>query len=198
MQSKLLRFLQEHEIKRVGGTESIKVDVRVIAATNQPLEPLVRSGKFREDLFDRLNVIMITLPPLRERKEDIPLLASHFLQKFSEENRKSISHISPEALEILLQYSWPGNVRELEHTVERAVIFSTHPIILPEDLPGKMCEEMKDSEIPMPEKQLSLKELEKNYVLKVLRETRGNKKKASEILGIDRATLYRILEKEDV
>jgi transcriptional regulator with PAS, ATPase and Fis domain len=198
MQSKLLRFLQEHEIKRVGGTESIKVDVRVIAATNQPLEPLVRSGKFREDLFDRLNVIIITLPPLRERNEDIPLLASHFLQKFSEENHKTISHISPEAIEILLQYSWPGNVRELEHTIERAVIFSTQPIILPEDLPRKMSEEMKGSEIPMPGKPLSLKELERKYILKVLQENRGNKKKASEILGIDRATLYRILEKEDV
>jgi DNA-binding NtrC family response regulator len=198
MQSKLLRFLQEHEIKRVGGTESIKVDVRVIAATNQPLEPLVKSGKFREDLFDRLNVITITLPPLRERNEDVPLLASHFLQKFSEENHKTISHISPEALEILHQYSWPGNVRELEHTIERAVIFSTHPIILPEDLPKKMSEEIKGSEIPMHEKPLSLKELEKKYILKVLQETRGNKKKASEILGIDRATLYRILEKDDV
>ena len=198
MQSKLLRFLQEHEIKRVGGTESIKVDVRVIAATNQPLEPLVGSGKFREDLFDRLNVIIITLPPLRERNEDIPLLASHFLQKFSEENHKTISHISPEAIEILLQYSWPGNVRELEHTIERAVIFSTQPIILPEDLPRKMSEEMKGSEIPMPGKPLSLKELERKYILKVLEENRGNKKKASEILGIDRATLYRILEKEDV
>jgi DNA-binding NtrC family response regulator len=196
MQSKLLRFLQEHEIKRVGGTETTKVDVRVIAATNQPLEPLVRSGKFREDLFDRLNVIMITLPPLRERKEDVPLLASHFLQKFSEENHKSISHISPEALEILLQYSWPGNVRELQHTIERAVIFSTQPIILPEDLPRKMSEEVKGLEIPIPEKTLPLKELEKRYVLKVLQEAGGNKKKASEILGIDRATLYRILEKE--
>ena len=198
MQSKLLRFLQEHEIKRVGGTESIKVDVRVIAATNQPLEPLVKSGKFREDLFDRLNVVTITLPPLRERKEDIPLLANHFLQKFSEENHKNISHISPEALGILTQYSWPGNVRELEHTIERAVIFSIHPIILPEDLPTKMFEEIKGPEILIPEKLLSLRELEKRYVLKVLEETGGNKKKASEILGIDRTTLYRILEKESV
>ena len=198
MQSKLLRFLQEYEIKRVGGTESIKVDVRVIAATNQSLEPLVKSGKFREDLFDRLNVVTITLPPLRERKEDIPLLANHFLQKFSEENHKNISHISPEALGILTQYSWPGNVRELEHTIERAVIFSIHPIILPEDLPIKMFEEIKGPEILIPEKLLSLRELEKRYVLKVLEETGGNKKKASEILGIDRTTLYRILEKESV
>jgi len=196
MQTKLLRFLQEHEIKRVGGMESIKVDVRVIAATNQPLEPLAKNGKLREDLFDRLNVVSIILPPLRERKEDIPLLANHFLYKFSEENKKSISHISPEALEILLQYSWPGNVRELEHTIERAVILSIHPIILPEDLPRKMFEEMKEVEILPPEKLLPLKEIEKRYVLKVLQETKGNKKKASEILGIDRTTLYRILEKE--
>ncbi len=196
MQSKLLRFLQEHEIKRVGGTESIKVDVRIIAATNQPLEPLVKSGKFREDLFDRLNVVAITLPPLRERKEDIPFLANHFLQKYSEENHKNISHLSPEAIEILIRYSWPGNVRELEHTIERAVIFSIHPMILPEDLPRKIFEETGSLEVLLPEKPLSLRELEKRYVLKVLQETGGNKKKASEILGIDRVTLYRILEKE--
>jgi DNA-binding NtrC family response regulator len=196
MQSKLLRFLQEHEIKRVGGTESVKVDVRVIAATNQPLEPLVKSGKFREDLFDRLNVVAVTLPPLRERKEDILALANHFLQRFSEENHKNISHLSPEALEILTQYSWPGNVRELEHTIERAVILSIHPIILPEDLPKQMREEIREPDILIPEKPLSLRELEKKYVLKVLQETGGNKRKASEILGIDRTTLYRILEKE--
>jgi two-component system, NtrC family, response regulator AtoC len=198
MQSKLLRFLQEHEIKRVGGTESVKVDVRIIAATNQPLEPLIKSGKFREDLFDRLNVVTITLPPLRERKEDIPFLANHFLQKFCEENHKNISHVSPEALEILHRYSWPGNVRELEHTLERAVIFSIHPMILPEDLPRKLFEETKAPEILIPEKPLSLRELEKRYALKVLQETGGNKKKASEILGIDRVTLYRILEKEEL
>jgi len=204
MQVKLLRFLQEHEIKRVGGMESIKVDVRVIAATNQPLDPLVKSEKFREDLFDRLNVVTITLPSLRERKEDIPLLANHFLQIFSEENHKNISHISPEALEILVQYSWPGNVRELENTIERAVIFSIHPIILLEDLPQKLVHavsgerpETKEGKQPLSsEKLLPLKEIEKSYVLRVLQETKGNKKKASEILGIDRTTLYRILEKE--
>ncbi len=196
MQNKLLRFLQGHEIKRVGGTENIKLDVRVIAATNQPLEPLVTNGKFREDLFDRLNVVSITLPSLRERKEDIPLLANHFLQKFSEENHKNISHISPEVLEIFSQYSWPGNIRELENTIERAVIFSAHPIILPEDLPRKMLEETKRADALPPEKALSLKEVEKRYVLKVLQDTKGNKKRASEILGIDRTTLYRILEKE--
>ncbi len=196
VQAKLLRFLQEHEIKRVGGTESIKVDVRVIAATNQPLEPLIKEGKFREDLFDRLNVFSITLPPLRERKEDIPLLALHFLKKFSQENQKNISHFSPEVLDILSRYSWPGNVRELENTIERAVILSTHPIILPEDLPKKIYEEVKETEIKPLEELLPLKEMERRYVLQVLQATGGNKKKASEILGIDRTTLYRIIEKE--
>ncbi len=196
IQAKLLRFLQEHEIKRVGGTESIKLDVRVIAATNQPLEPLIKNGKFREDLFDRLNVVSITLPPLRERKEDIPLLANHFLQRFSQENQKNISHFSPEALEILSQYSWPGNVRELENTIERAVILSTHPIILLEDLPKKILEEVRGTEMKPLEELLPLKEMERRYVLQVLQATGGNKKRASEILGIDRTTLYRILEKE--
>ena len=196
LQTKLLRFLQEHEIKRVGGMESISVDVRVIAATNQLLEPLVKDGKFREDLFDRLNVVSIVLPPLRERKEDILLLATYFLRRFSEENHKSISHISPEALEILTHYSWPGNVRELQHIMERAVILSIHPIILPEDLPGKVFDEFKSTAFLPSEKPLSLKEVEKQYVLKVLEEVKGNKKKASEILGIDRTTLYRLLGKE--
>ncbi len=204
VQAKLLRFLQDHEIKRVGGTESLRVDVRVVAATNHLLEPLVREGKFREDLFYRLNVVTITLPPLRERKEDIPLLANHFLQKFSEEYKKAISHISPEALEVLNQYSWPGNVRELENTVERAVVLTPHPIILPEDLPQNLLgaiphERLDDLKRKYPlvsEKLLSLKDVEKNYVLKVLNETGGNKKRAAEILGIERATLYKILERK--
>ena len=190
MQTKLLRFLQEHEIKRVGGTENIRVDVRVIAACNQHLEPLVREGRFRDDLYDRLNVVSISLPPLRDRKEDIPLLVHHFLRKLSEELQKEISHISPEALEILSQYSWPGNVRELEHAIERAVTLSTQPIILKEDLPPKILGAVK------PVKLLSLKDIERDYVLKILQQTNGNKKKASEILGIDRSTLYRILEKD--
>jgi two-component system response regulator AtoC len=196
LQTKLLRFLQDHEIKRVGGTENIKVDVRVIAATNQPLEPLIKKGTFREDLFYRLNVVSITLPPLRERKEDIPLLANYFLQKFSGEHHKAISHISPEAMEILMRYDWPGNVRELENTIERAMILSPHPIVLPEDLPQKILGSEQAGIPSYSEKPLSLKEVEKRHILKVLQETNGNKKKAAEILGIDRTTLYRILEKE--
>ncbi len=149
-------------------------------------------------------MVTLTLPPLRERKEDIPLLANHFMQKFTEEYKKSISHISPEALDILTQYSWPGNVRELENMIERAVIFSIHPILLPEDLPQKLLDAIPEKKLddlrkmyPLAsDKLLSLKDVEKNYVLKVLQETKGNKKKAAEILGIDRTTLYRFLEKE--
>jgi DNA-binding NtrC family response regulator len=124
------------------------------------------------------------------------MLANHFLQKFSEEHHKAISHISPEALEILMRYHWPGNVRELENTIERAIILSPHPIILPEDLPQKLLGSERAGLTLFSEKPLSLKEVEKSYVLKVLQETKGNKKKAAEILGIDRTTLYRILEKE--
>lgn len=204
MQTKLLRFLQEHEIKRVGGTQSLKVDVRVIAATNRQLEPLVKEGKFREDLFYRLNVVAINLPPLRERKEDIPLLTSYFIRKFSEEHKKSVSQISPAALEILTYYSWPGNVREFENTIERAVIFSNQPIILPEDLPPNLLDNLpayirtgfEKKKLFAADRFLPLKDVEKNYILKVLEQTGGNKTKASEILGIDRTTLYRILEKD--
>lgn len=193
MQAKLLRVLQEHEIKRVGGTETIKIDVRIIAATNKNLEELVAGKKFREDLFYRLNVVTIHLPPLRERAEDIPLLAEHFLSKFAMENNKPIPHISKDALDLLVRYNWPGNVRELENVIERAVTLSQRPLILPEDFPRRLRLE-KPSPLPsgiLPSK-IPLSELEKLYIKKVLEETGGNKKKAAEILGIDRRTLYRM------
>ncbi len=193
MQAKLLRVLQEHEIKRVGGTETIKIDVRIIAATNKNLEELVTEKKFREDLFYRLNVVTIHLPPLRERPEDIPLLAEHFLSKFALENNKPIPQLSKEALDLLLLYRWPGNVRELENVIERAVTLSQRPLILPEDLPRRLRLEQEFSMPPnlLPTK-IPLSELEKLYIKKVLEETGGNKKKAAEILGIDRRTLYRM------
>lgn len=193
MQAKLLRVLQEHEIKRVGGTETIKIDVRIIAATNKNLEELVAGKKFREDLFYRLNVVTIHLPPLRERAEDIPLLAEHFLSKFATENNKPIPHISKDSLDLLVRYNWPGNVRELENVIERAVTLSQRPLILPEDFPRRLRPE-KPSPLPsgiLPSK-IPLSELEKLYIKKVLEETGGNKKKAAEILGIDRRTLYRM------
>lgn len=192
MQSKLLRVLQEHEIKRVGGRETIKIDVRIVAATNKNLEELVEEGKFREDLFYRLNVVSFQLPPLRERAEDIPLLADHFLRKYAVENNKPISRISPEAMDNLIRYRWPGNVRELENVIERAVALSQHTVILPEDLPRRLREEPSRAYISTLPSQIPLSELEKLYIQKVLEETGGNKKKAADILGIDRRTLYRM------
>ena len=192
MQAKLLRVLQEHEIKRVGGTEPIKIDVRIVAATNKNLEDLVDEKKFREDLFYRLNVVAIHLPPLRERAEDIPLLASHFLRKYSEENQKTISQLSPEALELLSTYRWSGNVRELENVIERSVTLTRHSVILPEDLPRRIRAEKREDFVKTLPSHLPLSELEKLYIQKILEETRGNKKKAAEILGIDRRTLYRM------
>ena len=140
LQARLLRFLQEHEIKRVGGTESHKVDVRVIAATNKDLEALVKAGPFREELFYRLNVVTVRLPALRERREDIPLLAEHFLRKYATESGKVVTQIAPEALAVLQAHRWPGNVRELENTIERAVALTTSPILVPDDLPQRLTE----------------------------------------------------------
>ncbi len=192
MQAKLLRVIQEHEIKRVGGTEPTKIDVRIVAATNKNLEELVAEKKFREDLFYRLNVVSIHIAPLRERREDIPLLAEHFLRKYAAENEKPISRISPEALDLLTRYHWPGNVRELENIIERAIILSRHAIILPEDLPWRLRVEPSGiAETSLPS-QISLIELEKMHIKKILEETGGNKKKAADILGIDRRTLYRM------
>jgi two-component system response regulator PilR (NtrC family) len=135
MQVKLLRALQERKIRRVGGTEEIDVDVRVIAATNRPLDALVREGAFREDLFYRLNVIPVVMPPLRERRQDIPLLAQHFLERFTREMGKRVEKISAEAMTRLTEYDWPGNVRELENIIERAVALEPTPVVLPERLP---------------------------------------------------------------
>ena len=192
MQAKLLRVIQEHEIKRVGGTETTKIDVRIIAATNKNLEELVAEKKFREDLFYRLNVVSIHLPPLRERLDDIPFLADHFLRKYAAENEKPVSRVSAEVLDLLLRYQWPGNVRELENVIERAVTLSPHSLILPEDLPRRLRVEPSEISATSLPSQVSLTELEKIYIKKVLEETGGNKKRAADILGIDRRTLYRM------
>ncbi|MDO9211401.1 MAG: sigma-54 dependent transcriptional regulator [Deltaproteobacteria bacterium] len=192
MQAKLLRVIQEHEIKRVGGTETTKIDVRIIAATNKNLEELVAEKKFREDLFYRLNVVSIHLPPLRERLDDIPFLADHFLRKYAAENEKPVSRISAEVLDLLLRYQWPGNVRELENVIERALTLSPHSLILPEDLPRRLRVEPSEISATSLPSQVSLTELEKIYIKKVLEETGGNKKRAADILGIDRRTLYRM------
>ncbi len=195
LQIKLLRVLQESEIKPVGSSEVRKVNIRMVAATHRDLESLVRSGKFREDLFYRLKVIEIHLPSLRERMEDLPDLVEHFLNRYSEVNKKVISHISDECMKLLMNYSWPGNIRELEHAIERAVAMSNSSILFPDDFPLELFRESAlgsvGSEKVGKQSRTSLEEMEKNHIVKVLQEVNFNKSKASEILGIDRATLYR-------
>ena len=195
LQAKLLRVLQEQEIRRVGGDKSIPVDVRVLASTNRDLWSMVRKEQFREDLYYRLNGVIITLPPLRDRREDIPMLAYHFIQKFAIMNHKKVAGISPEALMVLQHADWPGNVRELEHTIESAVVMTSHEIILPDDLPVALRESVPVSAVSEFPDLVTLEELEKQYLIRILNETRGNKTQAAKILGIDRRTLYRMAER---
>jgi len=181
----LLRVLQDHRFERVGGEETLEVDVRVIAATNKNLMEEMKKGTFREDLYYRLNVIPIFVPPLRERKDDIPLLASHFLQKFTHEKKKEVASISPEVMETLLAHSWPGNVRELENILEHAIIIAKKDQILPKDLPQHFLQK------PLPAQQLvSLQDYERSLILRTLKETNWNKHQTSKRLKINRSTLY--------
>jgi two-component system, NtrC family, response regulator AtoC len=197
VQSRLLRVLQEHEIKRVGGTESIRVDVRVIAATNKHLETLVKAHTFREDLFYRLSVVTITLPPLRERPDDIPLLAEFFLRKFSHEAEKRVERIAPEAMALLTAYSWPGNVREIEHVIERAVVLTQNPTLLPQDLPPEL--QPPPGGKPITDAQvLPLREIERRHLLFALERAKGNRKRAAEWLGVTRRTLYRMAARHGI
>ena len=189
-QAKLLRFLDSGEFRRVGSNKTLKVDVRLVAATNKQLLELVKKGGFREDLYYRLNVINITVPPLRERPEDIPGLAAHFLRKYGRKMSKHIEGFTSEAMEKLINYSWPGNVRELENVVERAVILCDAERIGVQDLSITSMPPMKE-----PGANPSLEEMEKDYILRVLKEANGNQSKASQILGIDRKTLYLKLKK---
>jgi len=191
IQTKLLRVLQEREFEPLGSSRTVKVDVRVIAATNKELSKEIREGRFREDLFYRLNVIPIHLPPLRERKEDIPSLANHFLALYDEKNKKDIREISPKALDLLVRYDWPGNIRELENCLERAVIVARGEIIAPADLPTtiqNLPAGKQESEIAFPAG-ISLQEAEKALILKTLEDAGGNRSRAAEILGINRRTL---------
>jgi DNA-binding NtrC family response regulator len=200
LQVKLLRIIQEQELRRVGGTASTKVDVRIIAATNRNLSQVVKEGKFREDLFYRLNVVRIVMPPLRERREDIPMLAHYFLQKVSSENSTIIRGFVPDAMSALQRYHWPGNVRELENVIERAVSLTHGPLILPDDLPDPVRQAPVGwlDPAPLPGHHgalVTLDELEKRYLVRVLKESGHNKVRAAKILGIDRRTLYRMAER---
>jgi DNA-binding NtrC family response regulator len=199
MQSKLLRVLQEEEVRPVGGKEWVKVDVRVLAATNRDLDELVRNRAFREDLYYRLKVITVRLPPLRERPEDIDALAQIFIRRYSLAAGKPITAISDDAIERLRSYSWPGNIRQLENAIEQAVVLSKNPLLTLEDLPQEVREDLPPpydnagnghllfSDTP------SLEEIKKRYALYVMNHTRGNITRAAKVLDIDRRSLYRML-----
>jgi len=197
LQVKLLRALQEGEIRRVGSTKSVKVDARVIAATNRNLEDEVKAGRFREDLYYRLSVIMLRVPPLRERREDISLLAHQFLRRTCEETGKRVT-LSEKALEALKNYDWSGNVRELENSIEHAVLHSRGQIITEDDLPARL-KAPRESQLTLEEKLFTglppLEELERRYLIHVLEAVNGNRTRAAEVLRIDRRTLYRMAER---
>jgi len=187
LQAKLLRFLQDHTLQRVGGTRDIAVDVRVIAATNKDLETEVAEGRFREDLYFRLNVVTIRVPPLRERIDDIPLLVEHFLRKYAPPGQKP-KKISPRAMRLAMDYAWPGNVRELENAIQRAVVLSRGETIFPEQLPAKVQAAGEGESEPL-ESGRTIREMERDIIVKTLAETGGNRTHAAEILGISRRTL---------
>jgi DNA-binding NtrC family response regulator len=187
-QTDLLRVIQEREIVRVGGNQNIHVDFRCVAATNKDLEVLIEEGRFRPDLFYRLNVFRIELPSLRERREDIPLLVDHFIRKFSREMNKKITRVAPAAMRTLQDYDWPGNVRELENAVERAMVVAQEPELRDQDFI------LKSRATSVPEGR-SLDEIEKAHILRVLEELGGNQTRAAEVLAIDRVTLHNKLKK---
>lgn len=202
LQVKILRVLQQHEFERVGGVRPVKVDIRVIAATHRDLDKAVAEGKFREDLYYRLNVIPVMVPPLRERKSDIPLLVSSFVDRFNREKSKTISDISGEALECFLEYNWPGNVRELQNMIERLVVIKGAGVIDVDDLPEKMSLDRKDSPlsaVEIPEDGTSFNTMvtnfEKQLILQALKKTNGVKNKAAKLLHMNRTTLVEKIKK---
>ena len=202
LQVKLLRVLQEMEFERVGGVRTIKVDVRVVAASNRDLKEEVEAGRFREDLFYRLNVVHLHLPPLRQRQEDIPLLAAHFIKKYVQENLRDKTRITPEALQVLVHYAWPGNVRELENVMERAVILCSNNIISPQDLPAELAPAPSESRLdidrfiplntPLPE---ALDAIEEQMIRRALEKSGQVQVRAAELLGITKSLLQYKLKK---
>ncbi|MCK5010810.1 MAG: sigma-54-dependent Fis family transcriptional regulator [Deltaproteobacteria bacterium] len=202
LQVKILRVLQEHEFERLGGVKSIKVDIRVIAATHRDLEKAVKQGTFREDLYYRLNVIPFILPPLRERGSDIPLLTNHFIGKFNIEKKQNINGISPEALKCLTRYHWPGNVRELENLIERLVILKGEGVIEQEDLPEKLLGAEWSDAVPsmdIPDSGISfntaVSEFERELILRALKKTNWIKNRAAKLLQLKRTTLVEKIKK---
>jgi DNA-binding NtrC family response regulator len=195
MQAQILRVLQDGEMRPVGGTEAIRVDVRLVCATNRDLEAEVKAGRFREDLYFRINVVTVRMPPLRDRAGDIPILIRHFLNKVAKREGRQEASVSPEALNVLCRHAWPGNVRELENAIERAVAVAKGNVVLPSDLPVEVYGGSPVSPAGIVDDRPTLGELEKRYIAMVLAECGGNKKKAAAKLGIDRRTLYRAIER---
>ena len=203
-QAKLLRVIQEKEFMRLGGVETIRVDVRIIAATNADLEASVQQGLFREDLFYRLNVIVVNLPPLRKRSEDIPLLAQHFLGHYARENEKELREISPRAMEILLDYHWPGNVRELENVVERAVVLSTGAVLDVDLLPHSV-RQPESAGLPPPALPVNgiafkdaVSEYERQIIIRALQASGGVQKRAAELLQVKPTTLHEMMKRLNI
>jgi transcriptional regulator with PAS, ATPase and Fis domain len=203
-QAKLLRVIQEREFMRLGGMETIKVDVRIIAATNCDLKQMMEAGRFREDLFYRLHVISVFLPPLRERKDDIPVLAQHFLEKYGEENNKKPLELAPEALDLLMEYHWPGNVRELENVMERAVVLATTPRIGTDLIPDhvRTAPAFQIPKFVVPPEGISFKDVitnvEKRLIESTLEAAGGVQKRAAELLGIKPTTLNEMIKRYDI
>jgi two-component system response regulator AtoC len=197
IQAKLLRVIQEREFMKVGDQKKIKLDIRIISASNKDLQQSIKQGLFREDLYYRLSVVPVRLPPLRKRKGDIPLLINHFLDKHSRKVRRSVPRISPEAMEVLVEYNWPGNVRELEHTIERILILEDADLIKTRDLPSFISQRQGEFQM-FSEDVLSLQELEKRYIRFILRKTKGKKMEAADILGINRKTLGMKIKKYEL
>jgi transcriptional regulator with GAF, ATPase, and Fis domain len=193
LQVKLLRVLQEREFERVGGTHSIKVDIRLIAATNRELTEAVRKGQFRQDLYYRLAVVRLTMPPLRERREDIPMLTRHFLQKYAKRSKVKPKPVSREAMSALVHYEWPGNVRELENAIERALVMGSSDAVLLEDLPESLLEQESPAELHEGKYHASVKELKKQLIADAVEQTHGNYVEAAGILGVHANYLHRLI-----
>jgi two-component system response regulator AtoC len=193
-QAKLLRVIQEREFMKVGSQKRIKLDIRIIASSNRDLNEAIKAGAFREDLYYRLSVIPIHLPPLRERTGDIPLLVNHFLRKYSQKGQREVTGLSSRALRLLTDYAWPGNVRELEHTIERIVILEDGATIQPEHLPSFISPRPGEFQ-GFSDESYSLEELEKRYIRFILRRTKGRRQEAARILGINRKTLSHKINK---
>jgi transcriptional regulator with GAF, ATPase, and Fis domain len=198
LQARLLRFLQDHKIERLGSTRSIELDVRIVAATNRNLEEAIADGSFRADLYHRLNVMKVTMPPVRERREDIPLLASYFAAKYSKACKRTVNGISPAARALLQGYDWPGNVRELENAIERAIVLGSADVIETDDLPERLLESANTGKLPMAKYYEAIKQSKRDLILNALEQAKGNYTEAANALGVHPNNLHRLIRTLDL